>query len=441
MEVGNAIKRIIRKCYLIFGLFSIHFLVQGQVNQWIDYDRDYYKIPTASDGVFRLSYTTLSASGIPVESIDPREIRVFHRGREVAVTIQGEADGRFDQEDFLEFIGRRNDARLDEGLYDNPDWIPNPYYNTYNDTTAFFLTISPGERGSRMGTISLQSDMEEAISYQKSALMHYSEQYAMGRVYFPGVRLSVYDQGQGWTSSILSRGASRSIAFTNLGTVVDKGTPRLQLSLVGRSETPHLSAIKVGPSVNELRELGQYRYDNFQSKIIEEDLRVTDFSADGNLFVSIASLGENNAVDNISINYARVSYQAAVSPGDFDNEVFGYEQGGKKIPITGVNENYVAYEIEDIYNPIKLELAQRGGVLEFPAGISGKPGKVLVQNERQVIEPNVLKKVRFRNFSEQNANFLIISHELLKRPAANYGDPVSAYASYRATPAGVVLIP
>ncbi len=436
MEVGKAIKLLIRKCYLIIGLISIPFLVQGQVNQWIDYDRDYYKIPTATDGVYRLSYTTLSASGIPVASIDPREIRVFHRGKEVAVTIQGEADGSFDQVDYLEFVGRRNDASLDEGLYENPDWIPNPYYNTYNDTTAYFLTISPGEMGSRMGEISMDGGMEEAASYQKSELIQYSEQYAMGRIYFPGVRLSVYDQGQGWTSSILSRGSSRSIAFTDLGRVVGQGTPKMELSLLGRSETPHLSSVQVGPSVNALRELGQYSFSDFQSRIIEEDLRVSDFSPDGNVFIRITSLGENNAVDNISINYARVNYQTAISPGDFDKEFFGYEDGGKKISVPDVNESYVAFEIEDIYNPIKLELAQSGSTLEFPAGVSGRSGKVLVQRMEQVIEPNVLQRVRFRNFLDQNANYLIISHELLKRPATNYGDPVSAYASYRATPAG-----
>lgn len=436
MEVGKTIKLVIRKYSLIFGLFSIHFLVQGQVNQWIDYDRDYYKIPTATDGVYRLSYTTLSASGVPVETIDPREIRVFHRGREVAVNLQGEADGSFDQVDYLEFIGRRNDASLDEGLYENPDWIPNPYYNTYNDTTAFFLTISPGERGRRMEAIPLNSDMEDAPSYQKSELVQFSEHYAMGRVYFPGVRLSVYDEGQGWTSSILSRGSSRSIAFTGLGTVVEEGTPRLEISLLGRSETPHLSAIQVGRSVNELRELGQYSFEDFQSWVIEENLRVSDFSPEGNLFVRITSLGENNAVDNVSINYIKVNYQSAIRSGDFDSEVFGYEEGGKKVSISGVNDNYLAYEIADIYNPIMLELARSGGAMRFSAGVSGKSGKVMLQNQEQIIEPNVLKRVRFRNLLDQNANYLIISHELLKKPATNYGDPVGAYASYRATPAG-----
>ncbi|NHE55591.1 putative type IX secretion system sortase PorU2 [Cyclobacterium plantarum] len=421
---------------ILLALIGFSFTAFGQVSQWVKHEQEYYKIPTATDGVFRLSYTTFSASGIPIASLDPREIQVYHRGKEVAVFVSGEEDGVFDQGDYLEFIGKRNDGTLDTALYDSPDLLPNPFYNTHNDTTAFFLTVSPGERGKRMVLTTPSIGSGEVSSYQKSALQHFSEQYSLGKIYFPGVRLSKYDEGQGWTSSIVTKGASRSLNFSNLGEIRAEIIPGLEISLVGRSETSHLTSIKVGPSAASLRELGQVSFDDFQVKVFKEDLRASDFSVDGNLFISVTSLGVNNAVDNISINYSRLVYGSVGYSGDFEKEIFAFQEPGKMLSIPGNNGEYVAYDIKDVDNPVKYELNRLGNVLQVPTGTQGIPGTVLVQNLSQVKEINVLQRVKFRNLLAQNANFLIISHERLRRPATNYGDPVGAYAAYRATPAG-----
>src|SRR5690606_40018438 len=98
-------------------------------------------MPTAKDGVSQLSYTTLSASGINMNQLDPRNIRVYHRGEEVAIYLEGQEDGQFNTGDYLEFIGKRNDGTLDSLLYQEPQMMPNPHYNTHNDSTAYFLTI------------------------------------------------------------------------------------------------------------------------------------------------------------------------------------------------------------------------------------------------------------------------------------------------------------
>jgi hypothetical protein len=436
MVAGKTSKFLSKGCRLLLLLFSLSGQLLGQDNQWIDFEGEYYKIPTASDGLFRLSYTSFAASGIPVASIDPRAIRVFHRGKEVAVHVSGEEDGSFDQGDYLEFIGKRNDASLDRELYEDPDWIPNPYYNTHNDTTAFFLTITPGAQGKRMRVIPFRSDREEVASFEKTDLSFFVEQYSMGREYFPGVRLSVYDEGQGWTSSILSRGLSRSIRHAGLVNLSDSSLPQLVISLVGRSGTPHLTSIHVGPSENALRSLGNYAFNDYEILRIEEELMVSDISPQGDLVVRITSLGDNNAVDNISINYSRITYRSSGGEGDFETEVLLADDGGGKVVFSGLSDSYLAFDTEDPDNPLKLETQRNGNRLEFPAGIPGKPSALFVQNQRLIKEVNVMKRVRFRNLLAQQANYLIISHELLRRPASNYGDPVGAYASYRATPDG-----
>src|SRR5690606_4835438 len=148
---------------------------------WIDYSRDYYKISTARDGVYQLSYTTLSASGIDINQLDPREIRIFHRGQEVAVHIAGQEDGVFNTGEYLEFIGKRNDGTLDEQLYGDTS-MPNPFYNTHSDTTAYFLTVTPGERGKRMAVREAPSTgLPPLTSYQAEHLAIYNDQYSLGK--------------------------------------------------------------------------------------------------------------------------------------------------------------------------------------------------------------------------------------------------------------------
>ncbi|WP_339904676.1 hypothetical protein, partial [uncultured Cyclobacterium sp.] len=132
MDYRINIFKALRMTFLLVGIFQ-HFFVSGQSNDWMNYDRDYYKIPTSSDGIYRLSYTTLSASGLSVDDLDPREIKVYHRGEEVSVYISGQEDGSFDQNDYLEFIGKRNDGTLDKLLYEDESWMTNPHYNTHND--------------------------------------------------------------------------------------------------------------------------------------------------------------------------------------------------------------------------------------------------------------------------------------------------------------------
>jgi hypothetical protein len=415
-------------------LMLLQSLAKGQSDQWVNHNKDYYKIPTYSNGVYRLSYTTLSASGIPVDIMDPREIQVFHRGEEVAVHISGQQDGSFDQNDYVEIIGKRNDGTLDKLLYEDESWMTNPYYNTHNDTTAYFLTISPGVSGKRMSTPTAGQGLEKVVSYQLDALQHFSEQYTLGREYFPGIRLSKYDQGQGWTSSIITRGGSRILSFSDLGQVVNDVLPELTLSLAGRSETSHMVLVNVGPTANSLRELGQFTFEEYENLVINESLQVTDFSPEGDFFIRITAMGVNNDLDNISINYAQINYSSENLTGDFESKVFGFNRGNGELSIKEVTEDYNAYNITDINNPVKLPIQKSGNDLLVPTGVD--PGSVLVQNQSQIVELNILERVRFRDLLGQQANFIIISNELLRQPADNYGDPVGAYAAYRATPAG-----
>ena len=106
-------------------------------NEWINFAQQYYKIPVAQRGIHRLTYQDLQRAGLPLATIDPRRMQVFHRGVEQAVFIAGEGDAFFNETDYVEFYGEGNDGTLDAGLYRPATAQPHPHYNNYSDTTYF----------------------------------------------------------------------------------------------------------------------------------------------------------------------------------------------------------------------------------------------------------------------------------------------------------------
>ena len=84
----------------------------AQDSPWFRYDLTYYKIQTAATGIYRIPASSLDVLGIPLKRLDPRYLRLYHRGKEVAVWVAGEEDGRLDAQDYLDFLGVNNDGTL-----------------------------------------------------------------------------------------------------------------------------------------------------------------------------------------------------------------------------------------------------------------------------------------------------------------------------------------
>ena len=122
---------------LIMSFVISNVSAQQYGNEWINYAQKYYKISTVENGIYKITYNDLAAAGFPVATVDPRNIQLIHRGVEQAIHIEGQGDGVLNNNDFIEFYGKRNDGTLDEELYISPDAYKRKYHNFYADTTAY----------------------------------------------------------------------------------------------------------------------------------------------------------------------------------------------------------------------------------------------------------------------------------------------------------------
>ena len=100
---------------------------------WYDPSAPWLKVDIVADGLFRIDAEWLRQREVDVESIDPRTFRLLGRGDEQPLFVDGEADGRFDEIDFLLFYGRYRRAESEPGVEKDHDSI-------YGNRNTYWLT-------------------------------------------------------------------------------------------------------------------------------------------------------------------------------------------------------------------------------------------------------------------------------------------------------------
>jgi hypothetical protein len=410
-------------------------------NEWINFGQTYYKIPVAKDGVLKLTRTDLLAAGVPVTQIDPRRLQIFHRGVEQAILVQHQqspADGVFDASEFLEFYGKNNDGVLDAFLYKPSTNIPHNYYNLYNDTTYYFLTVSPVAQGKRMANFSQVNTgllPAETFHYQEQ-LQVFSSSYAVGETFNSAVNLTSFSKGEGWSGPVIRENNSVDITFAGISQgVVAGGLPSLDLQLLGRALTNHVAEIYVGANAASLRLLSTQNFFGFEPNTLTTNLEWSDIGASGSLVIRVRVMGAGGA-DFLSVSYANVKWPRSYNLNTENERTFTMAANPADksyIEIQNAPVSARIFDITDENNLIQISTSQTT-TLNAVVDNTIEERKILVTN--QTTTPTGIKRVVFRSFNAVSPDYLIISHKQFQRPALGSANPLKAYADYRASVAG-----
>ncbi len=114
---------------------------------------NWYKISTASDGIYKISYSDLQSYGINPSLIDPRDIKIYGNGggmleqvnnapktidlKEIAIKVVGESDGIFNTTDYILFYGQSPN----KWNYNYSLQTYSHEKNLYSDNTYYFITV------------------------------------------------------------------------------------------------------------------------------------------------------------------------------------------------------------------------------------------------------------------------------------------------------------
>ncbi len=428
-------------CSLCFGF--AHAPAQYG-NEWIQFSQFYYKIGVAQDGVYRLTYADLQNAGVPVSTIDPRRLQLFHRGSEQAIYVSGQDDAVFNPEDYIEFFGTRNDGKSDSALYRPSTLQPHSYYNLFNDTTWYFLTynlLQPGKRIQRIWEVNV-SGLPPETSHNSQQLKVLTDQYATGRAYGPApnnfIQQAFFDEGEGWTGIQLRQNEQADYLIENVvrGVPAD-GLPELEVQVVGRAEVQNRVEVYVGPNTASLRLWLSQDFSGYAPITLLHPINWTDIGADGRMVVRVRALSQGTGAARLSASYIRLTWPQNFDASGF-TEKFYYlpPHAGNKVfvPFTNTGSSARLWDVTDTGNITWYDPPAPASPLQ-PV-ISGATQARRLFLFTQVRSAPQITPVSFRNIQPALHNYIIITHPLLRKPAGNYADPVKAYAEYRASEAG-----
>ena len=196
-------------------------------NEWIQYNQFYYKIPVASDGIYRISIKTLDSVGfnITAGSITTAALQLFNKGVQQYLYLQGGTNG------YIEFYGKHNDAAFDSALYTGINYLPNPYYSLFNDTATYFLTWSNTTTSNNRMTISLDTAYSNYAGSAQSYFMNNAvltgTSYYGGATYQSGVEMTdpQYTQAEGYFLSGPSQGQTTTYNLPTKNVYSGTGAP------------------------------------------------------------------------------------------------------------------------------------------------------------------------------------------------------------------------
>ncbi|WP_162052760.1 putative type IX secretion system sortase PorU2 [Pontibacter pamirensis] len=416
-------------------------------NEWIDYSKTYYKISVVNTGLHRLDYDFLESLGL--REVNPQHLQLFRRGKEVSIYIAGEADGKLDTQDYVEFYGERNDGALDSELYKNPAHQVHQFYSLYTDTAAYFLTINAaGGKRMRESNPAIAGLTPEPYHLQKAVTWQVGDFYR-GKAHDPSLNMVLmpwFDQGQGRVTSTSRR--EKAYTINNVVNVEPAGPkPVLYYSAFAWRNIKHRFSIRVADANNVVREIARHQIDGDGHLYAKYTAEFSDISPQGNFTVkSLPDLlpplpnGSEDTRNQISIPFAILTFpQRSVFQG---SSMYFYTDSTRTdnpyFEFSGAPATAVAYDITDQFNITRIagrETAGRKGYVTDAA--DGRSHKFFLADATMFSRPAAVKRIQFRNIAPDAFNYIVLTNKRLMVKVGNAAHPApKEYATYRASAAG-----
>jgi len=443
--IKNKMKQLFTVLFaLIFTVTFQNTLAQNDFsNSWFDFERDYYKIKIAEEGVYRISKATLEQNGILASG---SAYKLYFDGKEVPIYVS--KNSTLGNEDFIEFYAKELDGSFDTQLFEKPEDQLHQYINMFTDTATYFLAVDGSAQNLRLKQTpnSLVGAPVAKNYFMETGTYEGRNQFTLGfGERFSGVSInySDYEPGEGFVGSTFGANAG-SISNT---ITLDIPTPNLytygpnaniEYKIVGASDDFTIQndhTIKV--TVNE-REVELTKYEGYSALKGLHDLDLSYINSPVTK-VNFTALGFASKADRNIISYIDITY-----PRDFNFS--GHKQYKMNVAASGtVNDLIQIQNLEtegqppvllDLANNIRVEAIVSDNISSFnlPATANLNRDIFVYQNTASnVNEITSFEKVRFIDYSlpQYEADFLIISKDNLIE--SGY---VNQYADYRSSTAG-----
>ena len=424
-----------RLCLLMMVLmFSTSLLAQYN-NEWINYNKSYYKFKVGETGLYRIPSATLQSNGLG--NTPAEHFQLWRNGKEVAVFIS-KGSGLLGSTDFIEFFGQMNDGKADAIMYKKPEFQLSDKWSLQTDTAAYFLTVNASTANARV--ISSQNNTASNSLPVEPYFMHrlernFKDQINPGYAAIVGIYVysSSYDNGEGWSSRNIQPGSPLIEQYNNLFFAPEGPDASLTITAFGNA----LNTRKLQVSVNGTR-------------LIDSAM---DYFSALNTAVAVPKMLLGRTVDTIRVHNASAVGSDRVTLGKYEMvypRKFDFGGDGLfefSLPGTSVG-NYL--EIVNFRNnavaPVLYELTEGRryvadmtvpGKLRFALPSGGARSFVMMDASTSAVK--LVGEMTKRNFidyasSSRQGNYMMIAHSSLAR--SSNGDAIQHYKTYRSSNEG-----
>ena len=429
IKEGTTIKRIISFDleYTLLASKKNNFAKSSTVKNSVLASGEWFKFAIDTTGVYKIDRNFLQNLGINVNSINPKNIKIYGNGgqmlpfknsdfrddglQENAIYVNGEEDNSFDSNDYILFYAKgphnwknTESANLNEIEHQ---------FNIFSDQAFYFITIADtsGKRISDKTPITAQAN-EQITTFHDYTFFEKDEvnMFAIGQQWF-GDNFSVNNIH------------NYAIPFNNIDTSED-----IIVRVRGVAESSLTSQMEV--------------------KVNNQSLFNVSLSANGGLTKAVANKNSGelqlsgNSV-NVEVTYNNNGNPSAKAYLDYI-EVLGMKQlkaDGKQFSFRNLNVNTIAtvfeysvenssninnvWDVSDIQNPINIINEESNSNFTFKVN-GGTPQEFIVLNENDFYTPQIIENSQVENqnlHSLNNVDYVIITQGFLTEQAqrlANY---------------------
>lgn len=425
---------------LLFFLFCLATLLgRAQVynNEWIDFNKTYYKLKVGRTGLHRVSKADLAAAGLG--SVPVEHLQLWRNGAEVRL-FTPVASGELPANQSIEFWGERNDGKPDLPLYRKPENQLNDRFSLHTDTSVYFLTVNTA--GNNRRWVSTPNNVAGNTLPPVPYFLHTHNQSFSNQIN-GGFALDVdqylyssaYDLGEGYSSPFIGTNGSNTVNLGNL--FVAPGGPQAMFRIT-----------VMGNRIAQRRFRVRINTDSIMGRAVDFFNAVTDSAV---VPLSVISGTINNVQvtnvsttrsDRLAIYKYELTYPRLFNFGNSTNFEFDLPAANapRYLEISNFNRGNTIPVLLDQNNGIRiLGDVSVPGQIRFVLPPLAQPGKMVLYSQatNNLVAVRGLESRRFVDYraAANQADYLIISNRLLfgNSPATN---AVETYAQYRRSAAG-----
>ncbi|MCR6720915.1 MAG: C25 family cysteine peptidase [Chitinophagaceae bacterium] len=424
---------------IVLLLASLGALAQPYHNEWIDYNKTYYKFKVAVNSLYRIPQSTLASIGI--SNVNADHFQLWHNGVEVPI-YTSITNAPLDASGFIEFWGEMNTGKPDNELYRNPEWQLNDYYSLTTDSAAYYLTINPVGNNKRL--VQTANNIAGNTLPTEQYFMHRAEQNYRAKVHGGRAELvgssytysSTYDIGEGNSSTDIATGASLNYNFTNLRTYTGPGAPTPKATVYAAGNAVRARNFRVSIAGDSIGGAQMDYYDQIKYSVDFPLSKIASGTAQMSVTNQASASGDRMVVGKMAIDYPRAYVFNNITRFEFSLPA---NPDGNYLEMTGFPQTGSNPVLYDLTNGKRYVALSPVSPLRFRLEPSMTERKLVISSVSNAYV-GTISSLTPRNFIDYSApqnqgNYLIISNSVLTS-ASGSGDPVEDYRQYRSSTAG-----